>query len=716
MPGSYGTKAKEQLMLIGLYGVLTFVLTYPVALRMNTDIPGGGDAWHWMWILWYTKSAILSPKPGMGLTYTNYIFYPEGIPLMPFPSAFNQLLSIPLQSILDLHVSYTVLWLMSFALGGYGAYLLVKYLTEDKIAAFISGAAFAFSPYHFAHASGHMGATTVEWIPFCALYLMKMFKEKGLRNSIYAGLFFILVAMSDLQYMVFMGVMAGLLLAYEVWCALKSKCLKSEALPILKRYVVFASISIMGILPIVYHMVSSGELALKVEPSEAITYSADLLGFFIPSTLHPIFGGIVEPFYRSFTGNPSESTTFIGYTVLLLSFIALLRLRKRGEVRFWIISSAFFTMISMGPILHVCGETKFTAFDVAIPLPYIVLYHLLPPLENCRTVSRFFVIAVLSFAVLSGFGLSHILSKLRNCKKYGLSILLLGLIVFEFMVAPFPTSFVDKPSFYKKISKEEDRFALLEIPRLDYDAEVKFMYYQTIHGKPIVGGYYARFPRNVFYFQTKTPLIREALPDQLKGSKMDILNQNLSEIGESILNYYKLRYVVIHKTYLSEEEIHSIKSLLDSVFKREPIIYEDEGLMVYEVKKDLINQFMILGDHWHNLELHDGVPSRWISNNATMLIYSPNEKVAILNFRIMSFYRPRDLKVYLNEEPILNRKIPMDSLEIKMYMRLRMGENTIRFYTPDGCQRPCDVPELENKDIRCLSFLFQNITLAEIKS
>lgn len=92
---------------------------------------------------------ILRQKPGMELTYTNYTFYLECIHLMPFFTAFNQLASIPLQFILDLHVAYRVLWLSSFVLSGYGMYLLVKYLTSDEIAAFISGSIFAFSLLSF---------------------------------------------------------------------------------------------------------------------------------------------------------------------------------------------------------------------------------------------------------------------------------------------------------------------------------------------------------------------------------------------------------------------------------------------------------------------------------------------------------------------------------------------------------------------------------------
>ncbi len=187
-----------------LYIILTIILTYPIILNMTTSILGsGGDDRQVLNYLWYAKQALLSPNPNMTFSYTNYIFYPYGIHISLLMSPFNQLLGIPLQELFGLPATYNIIWLLSFVLGGFGTYLLVKYLTGNEIAAFFSGIVFAFAPYHFAHALGHMGATTIEWIPFCALYLIKMVREKGMKNYILAAVFFILVAASDLQYMIF---------------------------------------------------------------------------------------------------------------------------------------------------------------------------------------------------------------------------------------------------------------------------------------------------------------------------------------------------------------------------------------------------------------------------------------------------------------------------------------------------------------------------------
>ncbi len=119
-------------------------------------------------------------------------------------------------------------------------------------------------------------------------------------------------------------------------------------------------------------------------------YSADLLSFFIPSVLHPVFGNITTEIYNNFSGNTSENTMFIGYTVILLSLLAVYRLKGNKYVKFWLIAALSFSIISLGPLLHVNGKTSFTEFNTTVPLPYLVLYYLIPFLDNCRTTGRFF--------------------------------------------------------------------------------------------------------------------------------------------------------------------------------------------------------------------------------------------------------------------------------------------------------------------------------------
>jgi len=717
---------KEHASVLILYTLLTSILTYPVVFNIRNHIPGDGDAFQWIRILWYMPVAIFNPGLTK-LTHDYLIFYPDGIPASPFQSAFNQILSYILSSIMEIHVVYTILWLFSFIFGAYGAYLLVRYLTNDRTSSFIAGIVFAFSPYHFVHALGHFGATSIEWIPFCALYLMKMFKEGGVRNSFFAGIFFILVAMSDLQYMVFMGIFVMLLFTYEIYISLKEKKVNSKEIinskeitnskEILKqtfcKYTLFGFVSFIGIIPLTLENIltaTSGSNFLKLGPSEAVMYSADLLSFFLPSVLHPVFGNITTNIYSNFSGNISENTMFIGYTVIFLSLFAAYRLKGNKHVKFWLIAALSFSLISLGPLLHVNGKTSFTEFNTTVPLPYLVLYYVIPFLDNCRTTGRFFVIASLSFAVLMGYGTTELLKSNRVNKKVS-AIVITGLIIFEYLAVPVSLSPVDEPSFYKEISQDKDNYALLEIPATkDYLAGSTIIYYQTIHGKPVVGNWAARYPSTARDFELKTPVVRELT--YLQPFTDDILDQDINEVGTSILNYYNISYIVLHTNYMNDGDIDFIEKLIQKTLNTERKTYEKDSLIVYHVKKEPLKSFMILKDGWNQLEHISGKPARWISDNATILIHSDSVRNVTLNVQAFSFYSPRTLEIYNNEDLQGRQAITTDFSSMSVPISLKKGDNLILLHVPEGSESPSEIPELNSKDDnRKLSIAVQKIQL-----
>ena len=75
-------------------------------------------------------------------------------------------------------------------------------------------------------------------------------------------------------------------------------------------------------------------------------------------------------------------------------------------------------------------------------------------------------------------------------------------MIFEYLCIPYPTAQITVPEFYYKISNDTDNYALLEIPQNSNAGsyEFSYLYYQTIHKKPLVGGYAARYPANVRKF------------------------------------------------------------------------------------------------------------------------------------------------------------------------------------------------------------------------
>ena len=117
-------------------------------------------------------------------------------------------------------------------------------------------------------------------------------------------------------------------------------------------------------------------------------------------------------------------------------------------------------------------------------------------------------------------------------------------------------------------------------------------------------------------------------------------------MGSSILNAHNIRYVVLHKNQLSNKQTNFTNELLQKTLKTEREVYDEDGLIVYRVQNETVSPFMILKDNWYSREEWSGVPTRWISNNATLLIYS-NEKVnKNLSLRILSYHNPKNIEIY----------------------------------------------------------------------
>src|SRR5476649_1953358 len=69
--------------------------------------------------------------------------------------------------------AYNWLVLLSFPLSAAAAYLLARYLTLSPAGATVAAMAYAFSPFHLAHAAYHPHIAQIQWMP---LYLLALWR------------------------------------------------------------------------------------------------------------------------------------------------------------------------------------------------------------------------------------------------------------------------------------------------------------------------------------------------------------------------------------------------------------------------------------------------------------------------------------------------------------------------------------------------------------
>lgn len=114
------------------------------------------------------------------------------------------------------------------------------------------------------------------------------------------------------------------------------------------------------------------------------------------------------------------------------------------------------------------------------------------------------------------------------------------------------------------------------------------------------------------------------------------------------------------------------------------------------------------------MELWDNVPTSWMTNNATLTMYSSRDLPAIMSFNVLSFYRPRDLQISYGDALTTLKSVPTSFVRVNMPIDLKQGSNRVRLYVPEGCSRPSDIPDLGAPfDRRCLGAAVQNLSICE---
>jgi predicted O-methyltransferase YrrM len=114
---------------------------------------------------------------------------------------------------------------------------------------------------------------------------------------------------------------------------------------------------------------------------------------------------------------------------------------------------------------------------------------------------------------------------------------------------------------------------------------------------------------------------------------------------------------------------------------------------------------------WHEKEDWSGIPTRWMGDYGILSIYSKQNCVVELNLRAMSFHHPRKLGIYIGNVLSSRWDVSTKFLRISTRVHLFQGYNFVKFDVPDGSDQPCNIPELNNSDIRGLSIAVQNIVL-----
>ena len=565
-----------------IYTGLTLAMTWPIATQFTT-LPDGGDDWRFLWNLWWMKTALVDLHTNP--FHTDYLYYPQGVNLyLDTLAPALGVIGIPFELLgFNLVAVYNLLALSSFVLAGYGTYLLVRHLTGSRPAGFVAGLIFAFCPYHFAHLLGHLNLVSLQWIPFYILALVRAWEWPRAETihsgaapvlvttclspalwAALAGLWLAVTSYTEWSYALFLGLFTLWFLAWH----LRMNRQGPDGLASLRRLAVLGGVWLLLVAPVLVPMVQEALTSRFAQTTiQASNFlSADLTDVLVPSLFHPLWrvvGPVLEPHY---TGRPrSERALFVGYTVLLLSTATVWVFRRRRDVVFWGGTALGAWVLSLGPILHVWGQSNWGGWRV--PLPYAVLYFL-PFFNIVRVPGRFMVLVMLALAVLVGYALASTqagrwkLPWLTRPVK-GTATVVGALVLLEYLAIPFNMQSwnYDLP-FYHELAQEPGRFGVLELPLAPLAIYEGF---QTIHHKPIVGGYLARQPSDPF--ANSTPVLLYLQPATPANDPLAVV---ASRTGLADLRRAGVRYVLVHWSIFYGKGQADLQTKLARVFPGVP--------------------------------------------------------------------------------------------------------------------------------------------------
>ncbi len=641
--------------LFAFYLFLAVVLTYPLALQLGTHIPGHDtDGPAQTWSLWWTRYALLDL--GRAPFTTDYLFYPLGLNLVAYTPVFlNGILSIPIQLIFGVIVAQNLLVYGALALGAFGAFLFTREilarlnLAQTRYAdgaAMLAGALYGFGAWHLNYVvAGHFMLISNQWLPYYALYLLRL--DKGWRNAFMLALFLIFTAWTELTYLPFLALLTIFYLAYLL--IVKRRALKQT----ISSLLVASAIALVGISPLIFSLAADFQrygYYLTEGVGRIFIFSAEPISFFLPSAQHPLLGA-----WSASITTANTSYAFIGWAVLSFAILGVYANRKIAFVWFWISAAFLFALLMFGTTLYLGGA------DTNVPMPFALL-RLIPFVNANRYPARFNVMLMLALAPLVALGALWLLNARAAWGKFVFAALT-ALLVFEQLVAPIPTTEIRVPSMFEIARALPGDFTILEIP-LGWRGSIVMQgktddvaqFYQTFDHKRRLGGITSRFPAFKLRYFAEMPLIGSLIALE-EGRAVDAEQIARDRaLAPEIARFFDIRFVSLNRAETSDATLAYLRATLPLTE-----IARDETRTLYRVAPPppleqarfdpaADDARMLFDDGWGRAqEDNAGFGLRWATEANTRLMLPLENKNYEMTFRLRGARPSQKIQLRVNE-------------------------------------------------------------------
>lgn len=465
--------------------------------------------------LWVLKWGVHQIRSGLPDLWNANIFHPTPGTLALSDHLIGPALQIALFD--NAIAGYNFLFFTSFVLTGLAVCWVVRRSGASWIAAVLAGAMYAFSPFRLTHLN-HIQILLAQWVPLTLWFWDRLLAERRARHAVLFLVFYLL------------NLTGGAYLAYMVHIPLLVILVNRAAIhrrELLGGLWVLAPVALVagGALAAVFlpYVTIGKELGLARNADEIHEYGATLASWVSPARHALWFGPISKAWEQKRLGPAAtpffrpENALFAGIVPTLLAALGL-----------WVVWRRHPDAWERGLLL-----SGLACFALAHPVVYVPMMHVLPGLSGMRVPARFAAFVSLAVVFLAARGADHLLARRRNWLLGALALVLF----LELAPRPIRWARLEReeafPEVYSWIAKQDDVRAILELPVRPNNTETTYMYYSTLHWKPIANGFSGYRPES---HRRITELMR-FLPD---------------ERGLDLLSELRITHLVVHTRALKK--------------------------------------------------------------------------------------------------------------------------------------------------------------------
>ena len=286
------------------------------------------------------------------------------------------------------------------------------------------------------------------------------------------------------------------LVLVRMWMAWRPRiaCMPDALRPHAKTAAVAAATCVLVLSPVLTVMAAHMNERQWIAPRTLWRSSpagVDLLALLVPNPTSAWLGWIASGWLSSFYGGLIETVASIPWTATFTVAVALLYAGLRLP-RYWVVFTVAAVLLALGPFVSVAG------WQSHVPGPWAV-FRYLPVIGAARMPTRASILVMLGAAALLTFAVSALRAHSR--RAWVPLTVVISCLVLELLPAPRTVHPVRIPSFYDRIAADPRPIRVLTLPFGLRDGTSSYgnymaltQFYQTVHEKPLVGGYLSRLP------------------------------------------------------------------------------------------------------------------------------------------------------------------------------------------------------------------------------